>query len=187
MGIAEDLHMLMPLKCMFDTNVFNRILDGELRIAEIADRMKAYTTHIQRDEISNTKNDERRTALLKTFEEVIFGSEPTESFVVGTSRIGEARLGGGQSVPTSSAVWGVSRWGKANWGREDNLYSTIKAELDQLNRSKPNNIQDALIAETSIKNNLVLITTDSDLSTVTKRYGGTCLSVEELWKRCTDS
>ena len=100
--------------------------------------------------------------------------------VVGVSRVGAARVGGGRVVPTESMVWGVSRWGEAKWTGNDNLYTPIKADLDALNKSKRNNVQDALIAETSIKGGYVLVTDDTHLIEVTKRYGGRCMSIDEL-------
>lgn len=63
---------------------------------------------------------------------------------------------------------------------DDNLYTPIKADLDALNKSKRNNVQDALIAETSMKGGYLLVTDDTHLIEVTKRYGGRCVSIEEL-------
>ncbi len=168
------------LKCMFDTNAFNRILDGVISLRTPTDRLVAYATHIQRDEINNTKNPERRAALAQVFLDVVADSLPTDSFVLGVSRLGEARLGGERLVPTSSAVWDVSRWDQATWTAADNIYSALKADLDKLNGNKPNNTHDALIAETSVKQGYVLVTDDIDLATVTQKYGGMCLSVTEL-------
>ena len=168
------------LKCMFDTNVFNHILDDVILPLTLKGRFVAYATHIQRDEINNTKNPDRRAALAQAFADVVSDSLPTDSFALGVSRLGEARLGGERVVPTSSAVWNVSRWDEANWTADDNIYSVLKAELDELNGNKPNNTQDALIAETSVKQGFVLVTDDTDLATVTKKYGGKCLSVAEL-------
>ena len=172
--------MNAPLKCMFDTNVFNRILDGALSIQTLTGRVVAYATHVQRDEINNTKNPERRAALAQVFGDVVAETTPTASFVLGASRLGEARLSGERVVPTSSFVWGASRWDQASWGADDNLYSALRADLDGMNRSKPNNVQDALIAETSVKGGYVLVTDDADLAAVTKKYGGKCLQVADL-------
>lgn len=177
--------MSAPLKCIFDTNVFNRVLDGVISLQSVTCRVIAHATHIQRDEINNTKDPERRAALSEVFVDVVATSTPTGSFVLGVPRSGEARLGGERVVPTTSAVWDVSRWDQASWGADDNLYSTFKAELDNLNRNKPNNVHDALIAETSAKGGYVLVTDDADLAVVTKRYGGKCLSVSELLSQCT--
>lgn len=175
--------MAGTLKCMFDTNVFNRIVDDEITLESLIDCVTAYATHIQRDEINNTTDAKRRAVLTKVFSDVVGVSDPTASFVIGVSRLGEARLGGAREVPTASAVWDVSRWDEANWSADDDLYSALKSEMDKLNRNKSNNVQDALIAETSIKEKYVLVTDDADLATVTKKYGGKCLSVSELLDR----
>jgi hypothetical protein len=171
-------------KYMFDTNVFNRILDGVISLQTLTGRVVAHATHIQRDEINNTKNPDRRASLAQVFGDVVAESPPTDSFVLGVSRLGEARLGGERVVPTSSAVWDVSRWDQAKWGADDNVYSALKADLDRI-KNKPNNVHDALIAETSIKGRYVLVTDDTDLAAVTKKYGGKCLSVCELLLHCT--
>ena len=177
---------MTQLKCMFDTNVFNRILDGIISIEALQGCVDAYATHIQRDEIDKTRNPERRSALARIFREFIKVSTPTDSFVIDTSRIGEARIGGDRVVPTTSAVWDVSRWDEARWSTDVDLYPALKAELDKRNNCKENNIQDALIAETSIKEDFVLVTDDSDLVSVTRKYGGKCLTVAELKNRVNE-
>ena len=45
------------MKCMFDTNVFNDILDGKILLGDIRSDVICYVTHIQRDEINKTKDD----------------------------------------------------------------------------------------------------------------------------------
>lgn len=171
------------LTCMFDTRAFNLVLDGPYPIEELRARVTAYATHIQRDEISNTKNPERKAALLQVFKEVVSESVPTDSLVLGVSRIGAARLGGGRIVPTESAVWDVSRWDEAKWAADDNLYVQIKTDLDKLNKGKANNVQDALIAETAIKGGYVLVTDDAHMIEVAKRYGCKCMSMEGLFAK----
>ena len=170
----------VPLKCMFDTRAFNLVLDGPFPVSQLKGSVAAHATHIQRDEISNTKNQRRKAALLEVFREVVTESVPTDSLVLGVSRIGAARLGGERIVPTESAVWGVSRWGEAKWTAQDNLYVPIKAELDKLNKGKANNVQDALIAETAIKGSYILVTDDAHMIDVAKRYGSKCMSLEDL-------
>jgi len=165
---------------MFDTNVFNRILDGQLSIEASRGPLVAYATHIQRDEILNTKDPNRRAQLLRVFHEKTSESEPTSSFSLGTSRLDEARLAGDRVIPTSSAVWDASSWDEASWGDADNIFDSMKVELDDLNRGKKNNIQDILIAETALKKRLTLVTDDSDLRTVLMKFGGRALSVAEF-------
>ncbi len=171
------------LKCMFDTNIFNRILDGVIGWNELGHKIIAYATHIQRDEIDNTANSVRRDALKQIFESATSGSIPTNSFVLDVSRLDEACLGNDHVVPTESLVWEVTAWGHGKWGVGD-LYMALQADLDNLNKGKANNIQDALIAETSIRGGYVLVTDDRDLAAVTKKHGGQCMSLQELLKTC---
>jgi len=175
--------MAAPLSCMFDTVVFNRIADGVMPIDALRGRVKAHATHVQRDEIARTKDTARREALEAVFSSVTGAAVPTASFVLDVSRLDEASLGGSRIVPTNSAVWDVSAWDQAKWGAEDNLYVSIKTDLDSSNGGKKNNTQDALIAETAIKGGYILVTDDHDLAVVTKKYRGECLSVLELWQR----
>lgn len=167
---------------MFDTNVFNHVLDGMAELSGFVGRAKFYATHVQIDELKNTSNDARRAALLEVFEKITNIRVPTESFVLGSSRLGEAKLGGERPVPTESAVWGVSRWDECKWTASDNLYEPIKSELDRLNQSKPNNVQDSLIAETSIKNGFTLVTHDRDLFWITTKFGGAASNIHEVIK-----
>lgn len=169
-----------PLKCMFDTRAFNLVLDAPFPIDKLKGRVLAYATHIQRDEISNTKDSDRKSALLRVFEEVTSESVPTDSLVLGVSRIGAARLGGERVVPTESFVWDVSRWDHAKWTADDNLYVPIKEALDKLNKGKQNNVQDALIAETATKGGYILVTDDAHMIEVAKRYGCKCMSLDEI-------
>jgi hypothetical protein len=177
--------MATPLACMFDTNVFNRVLDGVVSLNALIGRVNGHATHVQRDEIGRTKDPARRQALEAVFASVTGTAVPTASFILDASRLNEASFGGSRVVPTSSAVWGVSKWDEAKWTANDNLYVPMKAELDTLNGGKKNNVEDALIAETAVKDGYILVTDDRDLSAVTKKYRGECLTVLELWQRIT--
>jgi hypothetical protein len=178
--------MKILTSCMFDTNVFNRILDGVISVQTLEGRVVAYATHVQRDELDNTRNAQRRAKLATVSVDVVAGSLPTESSVLGVSRLGEAKLGGERVVLTESAVYRVSKYGSAKCSAEDASYPALKESLDRLNGQKPNNVHDALIAEASIRGGHVLVTDDVDLATVTKQYGGECMSVAELLLRCGD-
>lgn len=164
---------------MFDTNIFNHILGGSIAIDAVTSlAVPIFVTYVQHDELEATPLEERRVALLSIFRKVITEDAPTESFVIGVSRIGMAKISS-PVLPTESAVWDVSRWDQAKWGDEDNLYTTIKRLLDGLNNSKKNNIHDALIAETAIKNGLTLITHDSDLRDTVILVGGKAKTWQE--------
>lgn len=174
----------MMLKVMFDTNVFNRIRDGIVSVQALAGNVEVFATHIQLDELQRTKDQGRRDALAAVFAAVVTKAMPTDSFVLGVSRLGQARLGGQRVVPTASAIFGISNYGQASYTTDDDLYAAIRTRLDSLNGAKSNNLQDALIAETSIKAGHVLVTDDTDLAVVAKEFGGQCVSVGELWARC---
>ncbi len=142
---------------MFDTNVFNRVLDGKIDVTTLPSNEPYFVTHIQRNEIENTKNPERREALLSTFH----GIDHSQ-------------------VPTESAYWGVSEWDSAKWSADDGVIEEIIERLNQKNNNKKNNGLDALIAETTIKNKHTLITDDRDLMEVVKEMGDSTLSFDEF-------
>lgn len=163
--------------CMIDTNIFNHLLDGKVDISALKSLgLKLYVTHIQYDELNKTPNAKRRSELLKLTSSLTDDSIDTESMVIGVSRLDSSRISS-DVIMTESAVYDVSKWGLAKFTKENSLYETIRAELDKKN-SKPNNIQDALIAETSILNNLVLITNDKNLKLVVERIGGLVQSLK---------
>lgn len=145
---------------MFDTNIFNEILDHKIDIASITNA-SLYVTHIQLNEIQATKNEERRNLLLQVFHEV-----------------------DKETITTESAVWDVSEWGNAKWGSENNLYQPIMKRLGELNKKKKNNTQDALIAETAIVNTQILVTNDIDLQYVISEFGGKAIDLNAFMSCC---
>ena len=126
-------------KYVVDTSLINKLADGTVGADELPNDGVFVATHIQIDEINQTKNPERRTKLLEKFSETIDEVLPTESFVSDVSRLDEARLGDGAA------------------------YESIMKELDARNNRKPNNSEDALIAEVAMRNGYVLLTADFDL------------------------
>lgn len=139
---------------VLDTNVFNRLVDGSLELASLPSGGDFIATHIQIDEINATNDAERRELLSQKFAEV-----------------------GPKVVSTESMVWGVGRWGEGKWG-SGTLFKKLKSDLDQLNKSKANNVQDALIGEVVIAKRYTPITCDRDLATVVQGNGGACQLVE---------
>ena len=57
----------------------------------------------------------------------------------------------------------------------------IKRDLDK-RKKKNNNVEDALIAETAIKNGLTLVTDDEKLRVVAMQYGGECMYFEHFFQ-----
>ncbi len=153
---------------MLDTNIFNHLLDGKIPLEKIRNlNGPIYYTHVQHDEILSTKDNFRRDALLEIFTKVLKTDIPTESTVIGVSRIGKSKIPG-HKLGTETAVWDVSRWGEAKWGTYG-LYESIKIALKT---NKMSNIRDALIAETAIANKLILVTNDRNLMNVVNKLGG---------------
>ena len=74
-------------------------------------------------------------------------------------------------LPTQTVVLDVSRIDHAKLG-DGKLFTSLKAELDILNRNKNNNVRDALIAEVAIANGYTLLTADGDLRLATEKYDG---------------
>ncbi len=164
---------------MFDTVIFNRILDGSISIDRFSGNAKYYATHVQEDELNNTSDLSRREKLVRVFNSVVRDQVPTESTVLDVSRLDQSKLGGDRVIPPETTLWGVSRWGEGKWGASGGLYESIRARLDEL-KKKENNIQDALIAETAILNNFCLVTDDVNLRTVTQELGGSAISFQEF-------
>jgi len=130
-----------------DTNIINWLVDGRLQLNDLP-RDEAFTaTHVQRDELMKTKDEQRRAQLLTKFESTVQVEMPTESVVLDISRVGLAKLSDGR------------------------LYDSLRNGLDALNGGKSNNGYDALIAEVAIENSWVLLTADSDLAKVAEQHG----------------
>jgi predicted nucleic acid-binding protein len=165
------------MKYILDTNIFNKILDGNI---DVNFDGEFFVTHVQEDEIYATPNHDRKNQLLKIFKKIIQKDIPTESAVWDISKWDSCKWGGesNSKIPTESFVLGHSRIGMAKLSN-DNLYSEIRDSLDK-KKKKPNNVQDALIAETAIKNNLILVTDDKTLREVAKSYYENVISFDEF-------
>lgn len=168
----------MKTKYMFDTNIFNRILDRSLDL-ELEDLY--YVTHIQKDELMAESNEERRELLLKTFNLIQSVSIPTESAIWGVSKWDQCKWGdedNATTIPTESFALGISKFEMAKLSDGD-LYSKILYSLNS-RKKRSNNVQDALIAETAIKNEITLVTCDKALKDVVKIYSQNVIDLEEL-------
>lgn len=154
---------------MLDTVIFNRIKDGNIDIS-IFLKADFFITHIQDDEIQATKDPYRRGELKNVFKNIIQIKLPTESFLLGTSLLDDAKIT--NPVKTESAVYDISKYGKAKYPSVTNQFDFVclKSALDK-KRIHKNNAKDALIAETAIKNNLILVTDDKPLFEVMTEIG----------------
>ena len=87
------------MRVIFDSNVFDDIIAGRLDVSVlIRKRVKIYITHIQKDELAACRNEQRRTQLLQCMASIGVHTLPTESFCIGVSRIGEARISDGSDL-----------------------------------------------------------------------------------------
>lgn len=121
------------MKYVVDTNIINKLVDGIIRSEELPTDGDFVASHIQMDELRQTKNEKRRETLLLKFNELIDEIVPTESFVLGISRLGHGKLSNGE------------------------MYNAIKGDLDSRNKRKANNAKDALIAEIAGQNGHTLL------------------------------
>jgi hypothetical protein len=142
---------------MLDTTVFNHILRDDIDIEQLPSDKPLFATHVQLNEIQNTKDEIIRSQLLAVFTEV------------------EANR-----VATSSAVWDVSEWGEAEWGTNDGLFENLLQKLNSLNKNKKNNARDILIGETAIRHGMTLVTDDADLTTTINEFGGKVVALKEF-------
>ena len=124
------------MKYVVDTSIINKLVDGAIDVSELPSNGEFLASHIQIDEINKTKDEERRAKLFLTFSKTIDDVVPTESFILGKSRLDEGKLSDGKS------------------------YEMIKNHLDSLNNKKQNNVDDALISEVALKNGYTLLTAD---------------------------
>lgn len=137
----------MPMNYVVDTCIINKLVDGEIELESLPAIGELVATHIQVDELNNTKNPKRRARLFLAFAVNITNIVPTETIILGTSRLAQSKLSDGV------------------------LYEKLKSELDNLNDRKSNNINDALIAEVAIKNGYKLLTADYHLNEVATSNG----------------
>jgi len=137
---------LPATKYILDTVIFNRLVEGRLSVEDLPSDGTFVATHIQKDELSRTGKTEKREQLLSKFSEFI----PTLE-------------------PTASLVFDVSRWDQARWS-DGKLFQELKTALDTL-KKKPNNVQDALIAEVAIVDRCTLVTCDKNLAQVARAHG----------------
>jgi restriction endonuclease S subunit len=167
-GLMQELLTKgLTLGFMFDTNVFDAIIDKRIDLAQLPRNLKYYVTHIQYDEICNTQDEERRRELLEIMKKV-----PNEV------------------IATEGAVYGVSKYGMAKYMSEADakLYYEMLRRLKELDekagKKKPveNQARDVLIALTSIKNCLVLVTEDKNLKKVTEEFNGQAITFEQFQK-----
>ncbi len=139
---------------MVDTNVFNRLVKGVISECDLPSG-RYLATHVQRDELGATPDGGLGSALIAKFENIVDNELATESFVLDLSRLDQAKL--------------------SHDGSQFDAMLARLVELDNARGKRPqrnNQVRDVLIAETSIKHGVTLLTCDKNLERVTTEFGG---------------
>ena len=136
-----------PAKYMLDTVIFNRLLDGDIEIEHFPADGYLVATDLQRLEIENTKDSQRKNSLLSLFGRVTHGLE------------------------SNSPVWGAMTWGRMQWpsSSADNILSRLQAQRSNSRyrkRKLQSDTMDSLIADAALLNGCRLLTCDSDLADI---------------------
>jgi len=141
-------------KYMFDTNIFDDIVNGKLGIADIGryknfKKAEIYVTHIQIDENNKCSDVDKRARL--------------NIFMVKIRPI---------LIPTSSCAFDISRFDESKFG-DGIIFNKIK-------KRNINHVEDALIGETAIKEGIILVTNDRRLKNIVIELGGNALFLNEF-------
>lgn len=136
-------------KYMLDTNVFNWLVQGDLSIDDLPSDGDFVATPVQREELRATKEYETREALLAKFSQIVSDL---------------------YSAPFAFGIPGAG-FGEGRW-TDGKLAKAIQTDLDgKQKKPKPNNLQDALIAEAAIAANCTLVTCDQALRDAAEAHG----------------
>ena len=97
---VESYKQKDKLKFILDSNIFDEIVAGNLKIDDFVmfknkENAEFYITHIQVDEINKCLDTEKRAKLFLFMTKISPIIVPTESAVLGISRIGEAKYSKG--------------------------------------------------------------------------------------------
>src|SRR3989344_3771439 len=158
------------MKFMLDTNAYNQLLDNDIAVEDL--KGEFFTTHIPEDELNNTTKEERRKQLSAKFKEIHQNELPTESAVWETSKWDKAKWTD-SNTSTESFVLGTSRLGGAKLG-DGISYNKILESLEKTKLKDRGNIKDALIGETATKQKIILVTDDCGLFYAVTNKGINC-------------
>jgi len=128
---------------------------------------------------------------------------PTEANMLGVSKFGACKFGNGVKIPTEAAVWGVSKWNECKWGNGVKIPTESfvldvsrldgEAKLDgttyfeALQNGNLKHIEDALIGETAIVKNLILVSNDESFRNKVQAVGGKAITFNKFIEINSDS
>jgi hypothetical protein len=150
---------------MLDTNIFDKVAKDTTRMLLSSLRGRnLFATHIQWEELNQTSDSGRRKELLVTFKDI-----------------------DAQDIPTENAVYDLSVWDRSKYSPDDGVYEAMLKRLRRLDedadkspRNPKNQQRDILIAQTSIRRGLLLVSNDRNLRIVTAEFGGTAINLDDL-------
>lgn len=142
---------------LLDTNIFNHLVEGKIKKEDLPLEFPTFVTTIQYDEISKCTDDSKRSYLMSWLRTL-----PDDV------------------VPLETLVWDVGHWDNAKFS-DGEMYKKLLSSLESKKKRKNNaNIHDALLGETAIIGDMVLVTNDRDLADVVKLHGGFVRSVKQI-------
>jgi hypothetical protein len=122
-------------KYVVDTNIINWLVNGKLSLDDLPGDGEYVATHVQVDELKETKDAELREKLLCKFNEIISETILAETFCFNVKGAG---------------------LNQAKWSDDGGiLYKRIKTDLDN-KKPRKNNWEDAVIAEVAEGVNLTV-------------------------------
>ena len=148
---------------MFDTNIFNKILDDKISLNSLPKNVIYYVTFVQKGEIGKTSDGDRRNKLLQIFTQIKQ-----------------------KKISTETSLYGWGPYGEGKYGALGRLYPGILKTVRQLDKKagkkkkKENQKRDALIGETCIINKLILVSNDPNLRKAVKKFGGVAISFKDF-------
>jgi len=137
----------MTTTFMFDTNIFDKIINENFILPNNIEDISFCFTHIQEDELKAIPDEEKRKNLLKITYEI--AKEPTSCFIFDVSNFDEAKLGDDETHEYY-----------------DEIYSKQREKHPE--KSEKNIINDSLIGSTCLAENFVLVTQDKLLAKIVK-------------------
>ena len=142
----------MKTRVIFDTHVNVAIADGLLNIEQLKDSKEKFDFYITQIQVDemNKCGDEEKRARI---------------FLIKTNLAPII-------IATESAVFDVSRFGHAKLGNGK--------VFEQLRQNNKKHTRDALIGETAIENNMILVTDDKTLRTRVNTKDGKAVSFDEF-------
>lgn len=152
----------MPRRYMLDTNIFDAVVKGKLKLDHLPSDGQLCATTVQLAELERTPDNGTRAQLSALFKEII------------TDKNGRI------NPPFSFCVNGAG-FDQGEWRTDGAAWLALKNDLDQEWESRSskkkkrsreeNNIRDATIAEAALYNGCIMLTGDEGFALVVAKHG----------------